>query len=131
MATVSPAIILFAFMLVVAVATASPIGKGKMMDNDLAAKDIRYNIWNEENQAEKSRLDHIMDLWNEKFNTEDDQNKNVYAISEDNDDDDDDDDGDDDDGDDDDDDKNRKEAKGEVDTISLKNKEWFKDLNIY
>ena len=51
MATISTAITLTAFMLVVAVATASPMQKEKMKDRDLA-KATRY-LWNEKNQAGK------------------------------------------------------------------------------
>ena len=52
MATISTAITLIAFMLVVAVPTASPMQKEKMKDRDLA-KATRY-LWNEKNQAGKN-----------------------------------------------------------------------------
>ena len=114
MATISTAITLIAFMLVVAVATASPMQKEKMKDchRDLA-KATRY-LWNEKNQAGKNnQQDHmIMGLWNE--NMDDNQNKReIYAMR----------DGDDSENDsgsinDSDDDKDGKEAKGVVDTMT-------------
>ena len=77
MATVSTAIILFSFMLVVGISIAFPMHKEKMMDKDLTAKAIRY-LWNEENRAEKNQHEHIMSSGgdgNEDNNDDDDNDK--------------------------------------------------------